>query len=241
LVLAAIFEFFLRWLFPSLPISASLLYLPGLILGLGFGILWGIDNNLDMEATLGPSVWGRFYTFFRSIIYTLTLSYFLMLVGSYLDYFLYDKIFFVTPLLGIIGAMIGATLGSTGETPIKLSDAKGRFELFYTMLRGIEVGLISAVIGGLFGLIFYRFGYPLGVIFWGIYFGFLIGMIAGSINPMNLTAYASYVSASLKNVIITLLVFGALILGLIIGIVFADTFKSIFGIIWESLLNLFGG
>ena len=241
LVGALILELFLRWLFPKIPISAPPLYIPGLVFGLIFGIMWGVDNNLDINATLGPTAWGRLYTFLRSIIFTLTFVYFLSLIGAYLDYFLYDKIFFVTPLLGIVGAMIGATFGSTGETPVKLTAQEGRFELFYTLLRGIEVGALSAIIGGLLGLIFIRFGYPLGVLFWGMYFGFVIGMIAGSIHPSNLTAYASYVSASLKNVIITILIFGALILGLAIGISFANTFKSIFGIIWESLANLIGG
>jgi hypothetical protein len=241
LVGALILELFLRWLFPSIPISAPLLYIPGLVFGLIFGIMWGVDNNLDINGILGPSAWGRLYTFLRSILFTLTFVYFLSLVGAYLDYFLYDKIFFITPILGIVGAMMGATLGSTGETPVKLATQEGRFELFYTLLRGIEIGILSAIIGGLLGLIFIRLGYPLGVLFWGMYFGFIVGMIAGSINPSNLTAYASYVSASLKNVIITFLIFGALILGLIIGISFAETFKSIFGIIWESLTSLIGG
>jgi hypothetical protein len=239
LVIALALEFFLRWLFPGISISAPWLYLLGLALGLIFGLMWGVDNNLDISGILGSTVWGRFYTFLRSIIFTLTFTYFLSLIGAYLDYFFYDKIFFITPILGIVGAMVGATLGSTGETPLKLTTQEGRFELFYTLLRGIEVGALSAIAGGLLGLIFVRFGYPLGVLFWGMYFGFILGMIIGSINPSNLTAYASYVSASLKNVIITILIFGALIFGLIIGISFADTFKSVFGIIWESLSKIF--
>lgn len=241
LLSAAGVEFFLRWLFPQNPISGPLLYFPGLILGLIFGIMWGIDNNLDLNSILGPTVWGRFYTFWRSIIFTLTSVYFLSLIGAYLDIFLYDKIFFLTPILGIVGAMIGATLGSTGETPTRLSSKEGRFELACIFLRGIEVGAMAALIGGILGFIFFRFGYPLGVALWGVYFGFIIGMIAGSISPPNLTAYASYVSASLKNVIIALLIIGALILGLIIGITFADTFRSISGIIWESLTKIISG
>lgn len=241
LVVALALELFLRWLFPKIPISASFLYIPGLVFGLIFGIMWGVDNNLDINGILGTTAWGRLYTFLRSIIFTLTFVYFLSLTGAYIDYFLYDKIFFITPILGIVGAIIGATFGSTGETPVKLTTQEGRFELFYTLLRGVEVGALSAIIGGLLGLIFIRLGYPLGVLFWGMCFGFIVGMIAGSIHPSNLTAYASYVSASLKNVIITFLIFGALILGLIIGISFASTFKLIFGIIWESLVNLIGG
>lgn len=234
-------EFFLRWLFPEDPISGPLLYLPGLVLGLVFGVMWGIDNNLDINAILGSTVSGRIYTFLRSIIFTITAAYFLSLIGAYLDIFLYDKLSYLTPILGIVGVIIGATLGSTGETPLRLSSQEGRFELFCILLRGVEVGAIVAVVGGILGLVFVRLGYPLGVALWGIYFGFIIGMVAGSIAPPNLTAYASYVSASLKNVIIALLIISALVFGLIIGVVFSGSIKSVFGIIWESLLNLIGG
>lgn len=241
LIAAAAIEFFLRWLFPENLISGSLFYVYGLILGLAAGLMWGVDNNLDLNSILGPTIWGRFYTFLRSLIFTVTLTYFLGLIGAYLDIFLYDKIFFLTPLLGLIGAIMGATLGSTGETPERLSNKEGRFELYCILLRGIEVAVIGAIIGGVLGLILLRFGYPLLILFWGVYFGFILGMIAGSISPPNLTAYASYISASLKNVVIFLLVIGAIILGLLLGILFADTFKSVFGIIWESLTKIFNG
>ncbi|MBU2595730.1 DnaJ domain-containing protein [Patescibacteria group bacterium] len=239
LIGAGILEFFLRWLFPESPASGPLLYIFGLVLGIFSGLIWGIDNNLDLNAILGPTIMGRFYTLLRSLIFTLTLTYFLALVGAYLDTFFYDKIFFLTPTLGLAGAIIGATLGSTGETPERLSSSEGRFELLSIFLRGLEVGIITAVIGGVLGLIFLRLGYSLGILFWGIYFGFIFGMIAGSINPPNLTAYASYISASLKNAVIFLLIIGALILGLIVGVSFADTFKTIFAIIWESLMKIF--
>ncbi|TSC90947.1 MAG: curved DNA-binding protein [Candidatus Berkelbacteria bacterium Licking1014_96] len=238
---ASAIEFFLRWLFPENLISSSFFYIYGLILGLAAGLIWGVDNNLDLNAILGPTVWGRLFTFLRSLVFTITLTYFLGLIGAYLDIFLYDKIFFLAPLLGLIGAVIGATIGSTGETPERLSSKEGRFELYCILLRGVEVGLIGAAIGAVLGLILLRFSYPFLILFWGIYFGFTLGMMAGSINPPNLTAYASYISASLKNVVIFLLIMGAIILGLVIGIVFADTFKSVFGIIWESLLKIFNG
>lgn len=238
---AASVEFFLRWLFPENLISGSFFYIYGLILGLAAGLMWGVDNNLDLNSILGPTIWGRFYTFLRSLIFTVTLTYFSGLIGAYLDIFLYDKIFFLTPLLGLIGAIMGATLGSTGETPERLSNKEGRFELYCILLRGIEVAAIGAIIGGVLGLILFRFGYSLLILLWGIYFGFILGMIAGSISPPNLTAYASYISASLKNVVIFLLVIGAIILGLLLGILFADTFKSVFGIIWESLTKIFNG
>ncbi len=239
LIGAAALEFFLRWLFPEKLISGSLFYIYGLILGLAAGIMWGIDNNFDLNAILGPTVWGRLFSFLRSLIFTITLTYFFGLIGAYLDIFLYDKIFFLTPILGLIGAAIGATLGSAGETPERLLNKEGRFELYCILLRGLEVAVVGAIIGGALGLILFRFGYPLGILFWGIYFGFILGMIAGSISPPNLTAYASYISASLKNVVIFLLVIGAIILGLLLGILFADTFKSVFGIIWENLTKIF--
>lgn len=238
LIAASSIEFFLRWLFPNITLSGPLLYLPGLALGLIFGIMWGIDNNLDVSSHLGPGAGGRFYTFFRSLIFTLTITYFLSLIGAYLDIFLSDKILFWTPALGILGIIVGSTLGSSGETPLKLSTPEGRFELFYTLLRGLEVGAIAAIVGGMLGSILWRLGYPSSLIFWGIFFGLALGCMLGSINPTNLTAYASYVSASLKNVIIGILIIAALILGLAIGIVFAGSIKEVFGIIGESLTKI---
>lgn len=232
-------EFFLRWLFPENPASKPPLFLFGLILAVLAGTIWGIDNNLDLNVTLGQTIWRRFYTFCRSLIFTLTLTYFLGLIGAYFDTFFYEKIFFLTPFLGATGATIGATLGSNGETPERLSTKSGRFELFAVLLRGLEVGIITAIIGGSLGLIFLRLGYSLNILFFGIYFGFIFGMIAGSINPPNLTAYASYVSASLKNTVIFLLIISALILGLVIGIAFSQNFKSVFDIIWGEILKIF--
>lgn len=230
-------ELLLRYLFPDNPLSGPYLYLVGIFAALFFGIMWGFDSSLDIEATLGPTVLGRFVTFFRTIIYTFVLAYFLALIGAYCDYFLYDKIFYLTPLLGLLGIILGATFGSGGDTPQKLWNKDGRFELFYTLLRGVEVGLLGALIGGVLGLIFARLSYSQILIFWGIYFGFVLGMIAGSISPPNLAAYASYVSASLKNVIIGVIIGSALIFGIILGVLFSETIRSVFGIIWESIVG----
>lgn len=241
LAIAAAIEFFLRWLFPESPLSRPWLYFFGLTLGATFGIMWGIDNNFDITAALKSNRFSRFYSFLRSLIFTFFLAYFLALVGAYFDFFLYDKLFFLAPLFGLIGAAIGATLGSSSETPERLSSKEGRFELFFIFLRGLEVGILGAIIGLIFGLIFLRLGYPPNILFLNVALGFILGMIAGSINPPDLSAYASYISASLKNVVVFLLVAGSLVLGLIIGASFASTFSSVFGIIWEGLLKIFNG
>jgi hypothetical protein len=241
LVVGAIVEFGLRYIFPESPLVSTSYFYIGLLLAVIFGLMWGVDNNFDMEAILGPSKTGRFYTFLRSIIYTLVPVYFLILIGSYFDYFFYGRVFILTPLLGILAAMVGATLGSSGDSPVRLGEKKGRSELFYTMLRGIEVGVLGAVMGVLLGFIFLRVGYQREVIYWGILFGFVLGMIAGSINPPNLSAYASYISASLKNVVIGLIVVGSLLFGIIFGVIFSDTLASVFNSIWQSLINLIGG
>src|SRR3990167_4085494 len=112
LIAGAGVEFFLRWLFPENPASMPLVFIFGLILAMLAGAAWGIDNNLDLNTILGSTIWRRFYTFCRSLIFTLFLTYFLGLIGAYLDTFLYNKIFFLTPFLGGAGAVIGATLGS---------------------------------------------------------------------------------------------------------------------------------
>jgi hypothetical protein len=241
LIVGAIIEFGLRWLMPDNPLSETNLFFVGLVASIIAGVLWGVDNNFDMEGVLGPRASGRYYTFLRSLVYTLVPVYFLSLIGTYIDYFLYQQITYLTPILGMIGAMIGATLGSNGDSPIRLTTKEGRFELFCIFLRGIEVGLMGAVVGGILGLIFLRSGYPIGLTIWGIYFGFILGMIAGSISPPNLSAYASYVSASLKNVILGIIVAGALILGIIVGGVFSEQLSQVFGIIWESLIKIIGG
>lgn len=241
LVAGGIIEFGLRWIFPDNPLTDTSYFYIGLILSLILGLMWGADNNFDMETILGPSKVGRFYTFLRSLVYTLVPVYFLALAGSYFDNFFYNKVFFLTPLFGIIGAVIGATFGSSGESPVRISEKEGRAELFYTMLRGIEVGILGAVIGLGLGFIFLRVGYQSEIIYWGFLFGFVLGMIVGSINPPNLSAYASYISASLKNVVIGLVVIGSLLFGVIFGVVFSDTLASVFSSIWESLVNLIGG
>jgi len=241
LIIGAIVEFGLRYIFPENPLTETNYFFLGLILAIILGVMWGVDNNFDIDAILGPSKAGRFYTFLRSLIYTLVPVYFMAIIGAYFDYFFYGKTFILTPILGILGAIMGATLGSSGETPVRISEREGRLELFYTMLRGVEVGILGAVIGLGLGFIFLRTGYPTNVLYWGFLFGFVLGMIAGSINPPNLSAYASYISASLKNVVIGLVVIGSLLFGVVFGVAFSDILYSVFSSIWESLVNLIGG
>lgn len=207
------------------PVAADSLVwgaLPALLLGL----LYSADMNFKVESFLGSGWAGRSYTFARTVLMALGLAYYTGLVGSAVDTLLETKVF--TPPLVLLGVLIGAVIGSDGDTPEKLRSGPGRFNLFYTFLRGAEVGGIGALIGAGLGGILSRVGY--GDLFgWSIFTGFALGMIAGSIKPPNLAAYASYASASVKNVIIILMVAGALLLGLVAGSLFAPQLGDFIG------------
>lgn len=194
--------------------------LPALVLGL----LYSADMNFKVESFLGSGWAARSYTFSRTVLFALGLSYYTGLIGSALDTLL-DVSIFTAPLL-LIGLLVGAVIGSDGDTPEKFRSGPGRFNLFYTFIRGAEVGGVGALIGLGLGAILARVGYP-NLLGWTVFVGFAIGMIAGSIKPPNLAAYASYASASVKNIIVILMVAGALVAGIIAGVLFAPQLSQL--------------
>jgi hypothetical protein len=191
---------------------APLAGLPGLVLG----ALWGADLNFKVETFLGSGWVGRTYTFLRTVLFSIALAYYFGLIGVAIDQIIGEGRIFVAPVAILLGVLIGAVIGSDGDTPEKLQTSGGRFNLFYTLLRGAEIGAIGALIGGALGLVLYTARIT-DVIGWSLFLGFALGMIVGSIKPPNLAAYASYASASVKNILIILMVLVALLVGLAAG------------------------
>lgn len=196
--------------------------LPALLVGL----LYSADTNFKVESFLGSGWAARSYTFARTIFMALGVAYYTGLIGSALDTLLETSVF--TPPLVLLGILVGAVVGSDGDTPEKLRSGPGRFNLFYTLLRGAEVGGVGALIGAGLGGILNRVGYE-DLFGWCVFVGFALGMIAGSIKPPNLAAYASYASASVKNIIVILMVAGALVIGLLAGGLFAPQLSDFIG------------
>lgn len=196
--------------------------LPAVLLGL----LYSADMNFKVESFLGSGWTGRSYTFARTVLMALGAAYYTGLIGFLLDTQLETKVF--TPPFLLVGILIGAVVGSDGDTPEKLRSGPGRFNLFYTLLRGAEIGGVGALIGAGLGAILGQVGYA-SLFGWSVFTGFAIGMIAGSIKPPNLAAYASYASASVKNIIVILMVAVALLAGLFAGAYLAPDFAQFLG------------
>ncbi len=200
------------------------------------GFLWGADLNFKMEDLLGSGYLERTYTFLRTALFGLGGAYF----GGFIFYFL-DKAeiieSFPLTLIGVIlGLIIGATLGSDGDTATKIKEPFGRFNLLYTALRGIEIGFIGLILGVLLGSILKEI---LGIqfLFWSGFFGFSLGVILGCISPANLTAYASYASSTVKNVIVVLMVASGVLLGIIFGHIFGQKIIDLFRSILEKVIG----
>ncbi|MDP3999941.1 MAG: DnaJ domain-containing protein [bacterium] len=189
----------------------------GAIPGLLVGLLWGADYNFKVESFLGTGWLGRSYTLARTILMSLGLAYYGGLLGGTVDAAV-DTNVFTLPLI-LIGVLAGAVIGSDGDTVDKLRSGAGRFNLFYTLIRGAEVGAVGAFVGAGLGAILAVSGQPAAAFGWSVFTGFVLGMIAGSIKPPNLAAYASYASASVKSIIIVLMVLVALVVGILFGMV----------------------
>lgn len=206
---------------PSGSLAAIIGFLPAALVG----GLYAADLNFKVETFLGASWLGRSYTFARTILMSLALGYYFGLVGAAIDHVVSPEVHLLGPVLMVVGILTGAVIGSDGDTPEKLRSGPGRFNLLYTFLRGAEVGVIGALIGGAIGAILSRVGIA-GVWGWSAFVGFSLGMIIGSIKPPNLAAYASYASASVKNVLIILMVLAALLAGIGFGVVFQPTLST---------------
>lgn len=200
---------------PITPMVVWVGALPALLVG----GLWGADYNFKVETFLGSGWLGRSYTFARTILMSLGIAYYTGLVGATIDQAAFGRPILTVPFV-LVGVLIGAVIGSDGDTPEKIRSGAGRFNLFYTFLRGAEVGAVGALVGAGLGGVLAQSGVK-GAFGWTVFVGFAIGMIVGSIKPPNLAAYASYASASVKNLLIILMVLGALLIGLAAGLVFA--------------------
>lgn len=188
----------------------------GAVPGFIVGGLWGADMNFKVESFLGSGWLGRTYTFARTVLMSLSLAYFGALLGNMVDQLVGVK----QPAAGIggtvFGVLVGAVIGSDGDTIEKVRSGAGRFNLFYTLIRGAEIGAIGALIGAALGGILALAGVK-DIVQWATFVGGALGMIVGSIKPPNLAAYASYASASVKNIIVILMVLAALLVGLAAG------------------------
>lgn len=189
----------------------------GAIPGLFVGLLWGADYNFKVETFLGTGWLGRSYTLARTILMSLGLAYYGGLLGGTIDAAAGTNAF-TLPLV-LLGVLAGAVIGSDGDTVDKLRSGAGRFNLFYTLIRGAEIGAVGAFVGAGLGAILAVSGQPAAAFGWSVFTGFVLGMIAGSIKPPNLAAYASYASASVKSIIIVLMVLVALVVGILFGMV----------------------
>lgn len=195
--------------------------LPALVIG----GLWGADYNFKVETFLGSGWLGRSYTFARTILMSLGMAYYTGLIGATIDELAFGKPILTVPFV-LVGVLIGAVIGSDGDTPEKIRTGAGRFNLFYTFLRGAEVGAVGALVGAGLGWVLSQSGVD-GALGWTVFVGFAIGMIVGSIAPPNLSAYASYASASVKNLLIILMVLAALLVGLAAGLALAPQLRPV--------------
>lgn len=232
-------EWFIWWLVYSDKMGFSLARGSlGLISGILIGFFWGVDANFKVDTFLGQRLAGRIYGFLRTVLMSLATGYLLGIFGNTLDYYLYDHLSWLTILLTTLGIITGAAIGSDGDTIEKIYSYEGRFNLLYTALRGIQIGLISAGVGIIIALTMVKFGVQESFIFWGGFFGFVIGDIAGSISPANLAAYASYTSAYLKNVLGIFLIVGILLLGITIGTRYHIAFSNLVSTFWQAFLEV---
>lgn len=206
---------------PITPMVVWVGALPALVIG----GLWGADYNFKVETFLGSGWLGRSYTFGRTILMSLGIAYYTGLLGAAIDELAFGKPILTVPFV-LAGVLIGAVIGSDGDTPEKIRSGAGRFNLLYTFLRGAEVGAVGAIVGAGLGWVLLQAGIR-GAFGWTVFVGFAIGMIAGSIAPPNLAAYASYASASVKNLLIILMVLVALLVGLAAGIGLAPQLRPV--------------
>lgn len=205
------------WAFSDQAVFSFTRGIPGSVAGFLIGLFWAADANFKVESFLGQGAIGRIYTFLRTICMGLASGYMLGLLGALLDHYFYGSLNWITFVVVILGTILGATAGSDGDTIEKIYSSQGRFNLLYTALRGIEIGVIIAIVGSLLGLLMTRLGAPITFVAWAAFGGFILGDIAGSIAPPNLAAYASYASAYVKNIIVIIIVIVALLIGMIIG------------------------
>ncbi len=235
-----ILQWFVWWLVFSETIKFDLLYfLPSIIFGALLGGFWGADANFKVESFLGSGIWGRSYTLLRTIIMGIGGGYVLGILGAAIDMYLYKNVGAFSFIFFIIGVIIGSTAGSDGDTIEKIQSNRGRFNLFYTALRGLEIGAITAIVGLIIGFIMFKFGAPALFVAWGAFFGFILGDILGSIAPPNLAAYASYASAYVTSILVILMILGGIILGIVIGTTVGDQIRSMFSDLFKSITNLF--
>lgn len=199
----------------SQPGFSFLTIIPGIVIGFLVGAYIGGDLYFKVESFLGYGRLGRAYTASRTIVLSLGFGYFGAAIGSAIDQLNFNQLSGFTYGLTLLGIILGSTIGSDGDTFEKMRSSDGKFNLFYTALRGLEIGFLGAVLGLVIGLILKQTGFASA---WPIttFSGFVLGDILGSIAPKNLAAYASYTSATVRSIIFV----GGIAIAIVVGMLF---------------------
>lgn len=239
-LIAFVWQWLIWWLvFEETTNFTMALVTPAVLAGIFLGGFWGADANFKVESFLGGGALSRVYTFLRTTLMGLSSGYLLGLIGVAADKYFYSDIGWITFAGFALGITIGSALGSDGDTVEKIRTNQGRFNLLYTALRGIEIGLIGSLVGLIIGLLLNRLGVPQVFLFWGALTGFIMGDIAGSVAPPNLAAYASYASAYVTSILVVLIVISSLILGVISGAYFHDPIQKTVTIFGKIIISIF--
>jgi hypothetical protein len=215
-LLGGIMELVIWYIISNKSFDVKNIIIAGIFGGI-IGLIFSIDINFDIESFFGPRLIGKIYSFLRTTLVSLSFGYFGGILGFLLDKLFNKQTLFLTIFGFIFGILVGATLGSDGEAFIKMKSKAGRFNLLYTGLRGIFIGLIGSIVALVMALILRQL-LGLNFIKPALVFGSTLGIILGCINPGNLAAYSSYTSAWLKNIILIILIVIALVIGIGIGV-----------------------
>ena len=224
-VVAGVLIEFLIWVLGKQPALELQQFYPSIFWAGIAGLLLGADMNFNVESFLGSGYLGRTYTFLRTFLYALSFAFFGARIFGALNLIFKSQSWL--PVAGLaLGIVLGATFGSDGDGLRKLYQKEGRFNLFYTGIRAVEVGLIGFLVASVLGFTIQLVN-PAFAPLWPSFFGLFLGVIVGATSPPNLAAYASYASAAVKNIIIILMVGVAAIAGIAFGYIFQPQIQNL--------------
>ena len=194
----------------------------GIVAGFVIGAILGIDINFKIETFINNLRMKKTYHLLRTLLFTFAFAYLFSLLGLLFTSLLKTENIILKITLILIGLLIGSTISSDGNFPVRIKSAQGWKELIFIMVRNLGFGLIGGLLGMLFTFIIGKsFEDPLS---WYIPLtGFALLTAMGATSQEEISMIIKEIDAGTKKIVFIVLLLIALALGVGIGILLGKT------------------
>jgi hypothetical protein len=194
----------------------------GILAGLIIGVILGIDFNFKIETFINNLFMKKTYHFLRTLLFTFAFAYLFSLLGLLFTSLLKTENITLKISLILIGLLIGSTISSDGNFPVRIKSAQGGKELIFIMIRNLGFGLIGSVLGLFFTFIIGK-SFEDPFIWYIPLTGFALLTAMGTTSEEEISTLIKEIDEGTKKIVFIVLLLIAFAFGVGIGILLGKT------------------